>query len=357
MLYIGPQVRNSGMITLRLTGIELDDLAEALDDPELPERTKLKLLVIRMHHEGAGNGFIAKVLRLSLNTPVSYLKQYQSGGLCALVEDRYYRPSSSLEPFMACLRCSFQAVPAPNAKEAMARIEALTGMKLSESQVRRTMRGMGMVWRKAAPLPGKADPQLQFDFYTNEMLPRLTEAAEGSRKVFFVDAAHFVLGSFLGMVWCFSRVFIRTSPGRQRYNVLGAVESHGTSLVTIRSTDNVTAQTVCALLRKVRQRNPGIPITIVLDNVRYHRSREVVALAGDLDIELLYLPAYSPNLNLIERLWKLVKKQCLVNIFYPDFAGFRAAIDDCIDHLAKGGRKLLHSLLTPNFQFFQFHES
>jgi hypothetical protein len=55
------------------------------------------------------------------------------------------------------------------------------------------------------------------------MLPRLAEAAAGKRKVFFVDAAHFVLGSFLGMIWCISRVFIKTSPGRKCSNLLGAV--------------------------------------------------------------------------------------------------------------------------------------
>jgi transposase len=344
------------VITLHLTEAEIDDIAEALDDPEITDRIKTKLLVIRMHHEGAANTFIGKVLGLSINTPVAYIKQYRSGGLAELIEDRYYRPSSSLEPFWDCLRCSFAAVPSPNAKEAMVRIEKLTGVRLSESQVRRNMKRLGLVWRKTAPLPGKADPQLQFDFYTKEMAPRLAEAAAGTRKVFFIDAAHFVLGSFLGMMWCYSRVFIKTSPGRQRYNVLGAVDSHSKNLITIRSTDNVNAMTVCALLRKIRRYHPDIEITLILDNVRYQHSREVTALADELGIELLYLPAYSPNLNLIERLWRLVKKECLVNRFYPDFTQFREAIDSCLDNLTRSGKKLLHSLLTLNFQFFPIHK-
>jgi len=345
------------MITLELTDAEIDDIAEAMDDPSISDRNKTKLLVIRMHHEGAANKFIAACLNLSVNTPLNYIKEYLDGGLSSVLEDRYYKPSSCLEPYWQCLRCSFEAAPVANAKEAMARIESLTGVRLSESQVRRCMKRLGMVLRKAAPMPGKVDPQMQFDFYRTEMLPRLSEAATGKRKVFFMDAAHFVLGSFLGMIWCFSRVFVKTSPGRQRYNVLGAVDSHSKKLVTIRTTDNINADTVCRLLGMLRSQNPGIPVTLVLDNVRYQHCRAVADRAEALDVELLFLPAYSPNLNLIERLWKLVKKKCLANKFYPNFLQFREAIDSCLDHINKFGRKELHSLLTLNFQLFPIHNS
>ena len=349
--------RKALVITLELTEAELNDIAEAMDDPSLGDRYKTKLLVIRMHHQGATNKFISEVLNLGINTPVSYIKDYQSGGLAEVLEDRYYRPSSSLEPFWDCLRCSFEAVPVANAKEAMARIESLTGVRLSESQVRRSMKRLGMALRKVAPVPGKADPQMQLDFYQTEMLPRLAEAAAGKRKVFFMDAAHFVLGSFLGMIWCFSRVFLKTSAGRQRYNILGAVDSHSKKLFTIRTTDNINAATVCEMLKKLRSAHPEIPITLVLDNARYQHCRKVAEEAAAWDLELLFLPAYSPNLNLIERLWKLVKKKCLTNKYYPNFAEFREAIDSCLKEINRFGKKELHSLLTLNFQFFPTHES
>ena len=357
MIWILRELRIHSVITLHLTEAEIENIAEVLDDPGIDDRIKTKLLVIRMHHEGATNRFIGNVPGPGINTPVAYIKQYRSGGLAEVIEDRYYRPSSSLEPFWGCLRCSFAALPSPNAKEAMARIEKLTGVRLSESQARRNMRRLGLVWRKAAPLPGKADPRLQFDFHTKEMAPRLAEAAAGTRKVFFIDAAHFVLGSFPGMVWCYPRVFARTSPGRQRYNVLGAVDSHSKNLTSIRSTENVNAATVCALLHKIRRCHPDIDITLIPDDVRYQHCRDVTALAAGPGIELLYLPAYSPNLNLIERLWRLVKKECLVNKFYPEFAQFREAIDSCLDNLTRSGGKMLHSLLTLNFQLFPIHES
>ncbi|MGJ8641347.1 MAG: hypothetical protein ACSHYA_18300 [Opitutaceae bacterium] len=74
------------------------------------------------------------------------------------------------------------------------------------------MKSIGMKVGKACSIPGKVDPQLQLQFYTNELLPKLEQAHKGQRKVFFVDVAHFVMGAFLGMIWCFSRVFIKTTP-------------------------------------------------------------------------------------------------------------------------------------------------
>jgi transposase len=338
------------MTHLHLSAQQLEDIAEALDDSAIEHYYKQKILVLRMHHEGVAHGFIGRILNISQPTLRAYLVEYQEGGLAALLEDRAYRPSSSLAPFWNCLRCSFAAAPVPNAKAAAARIERLTGVRLSESQVRRAMKQMGMTLKKAAPLPGKVDEQLQLNFFAQEMTPRLEQAAKGERKVLFVDAAHFVMGAFLGMMWCFARPFIRTSSGRQRYSVLGAVDSHSKEIISLRTEGNINAGSVCELLALVRTRHPDIAITLIMDNARYQRCAPVSAKAAELGIELLFLPAYSPNLNLIERLWKLVKKRCLTNRYYDSFSAFRAAIDNCFHDLANSPE--LHSLLTLNFQFF-----
>lgn len=143
-----------------------------------------------------------------------------------------------------CSKIAATAAPVANAKMAVQRIEQLTGICLSESQCRRTMKRMGMSLKMSAPLPGKVDEQLQLEFYTQEMTPRLEQAAKGERKVFFVDAAHFVLGAFLGLIWRFARPFIRTAPGRQRYSVLGAVDSHSKEIITHQTTGKINAQCV-----------------------------------------------------------------------------------------------------------------
>ena len=88
----------SGMIQLEITEQELADIAEAIDDPATTEKVKRKLLALRMHHEGAKAGFIAKVLNVHQNSITNYLKEYRDGGLTATVEDRHYRPLSVLAP-------------------------------------------------------------------------------------------------------------------------------------------------------------------------------------------------------------------------------------------------------------------
>ena len=120
-------------------------------------------------------------------------------------------------------------------------------------------------------------------------------------------------------------------------------------MVTVRTTESINAQTICQLARIIYEKYPGEPITLVLDNARYQRNRQVTELAAELGIELLYLPTYSPNLNLIERVWKFVKSKCLRNRYYEDFGKFRGAIDSFLDSLNGSNKILLESLLTEKF--------
>lgn len=170
--------------------------------------------------------------------------------------------------------------------------------------------------------------------------------------MYFVDASHFVLASFLGWVWCFVRLYVRAASGRQRYNVLGALNAVTHELVTEVNTTYTTATSVCALLQKIAARGASAPVTLVLDNARYQRCSLVQDLAKALGIELLFLPSYSPNLNLIERLWKFVKKEVLNSRHHQDFNRFQAAIDGCLADLTTKHREKLATLLTHNFQTY-----
>jgi hypothetical protein len=75
------------------------------------------------------------------------------------------------------------------------------------------------------------------------------------------------------MIWCFTRVFVRSGSGRQRYSVLGAIETRDHDLVTVRTEGSVNAQTVCTLMSQIQEKYPGEAITLVMDNARYQRNR------------------------------------------------------------------------------------
>ena len=106
------------------------------------------------------------------------------------------------------------------------------------------------------------------------------------------------------------------------------------------------------LIKIAARRKPAIPITIVLDNARYQRCKLVMEKAVELEIELLFLPPYSPNLNLIERLWKFVKKEVLYSKYYDNFEKFKEAITNCLEETETKHKKALDSLLTLKFQTF-----
>ena len=95
------------------------------------------------------------------------------------------------------------------------------------------------------------------------------------------------------------------------------------------------------------------PVTLVLDNARYQRNALVMGLAQELGIELLFLPSYSPNLNLIERLWRFVKRRAAYGKYHPTFADFRAAVQDVLDCVPTTHAEKLASLMTLNFQEFE----
>jgi transposase len=175
----------------------------------------------------------------------------------------------------------------------------------------------------------------------------------GKRAVLFIDAAHFVLAPFLGILWTFARIFIKAPSGRKRFNVLGALDAITHQLIMVTNDTYINAESVCVLLREIKLQYCDIPITLVLDNARYQYCKLVIELAAILDIELLFLPTYSPNLNLIERLWKFVKKQVLYSKYYSNFTDFKQAIIACLNQTTTTHKKKLDSLLTLRFQTFE----
>ena len=206
-------------------------------------------------------------------------------------------------------------------------------------------------------IPAKADPEQQAVFLQDVLEPRLAEAKAGQRAVFFVDAAHFVLAAFLGYLWSLKRIFIQSPSGRQRFNVLGALNAVTHELITVTNDTYINAASACELLHKLADLHLDVPITLVLDNARYQKCDLVQTTAKGLNIELCFLPPYSPNLNLIERLWKFVKKECLYSEYYTDFTKFKTAIRDCLGQTHTTHKDALDSLLTLRFQTFEKPQS
>jgi transposase len=316
-------------------------------------RVQRKMEALYLKSQGLAPEDICRLCAISKTTFYRYLHTYHDGGIEALKEVPFYRRQSQLAAYHTSLEADFRQRPPASVAEAAARIADLTGLERGPTQVRQFLKSLGMKPRKVGQIPAKADVTAQEAFKTEPLEPRLAEAKAGQRIVFFMDAAHFVFAPFLGLVWCFERLFVKAPSGRQRFNVLAALNATTRELFSVTNLTDITSETVCELLRLLAGAHPGVPLTIVLDNARYQRCALVQSLAHRLGIELLFLPAYSPNLNLIERFWKFVKKTCLYSKYYADHHAFQHAIIDCIAQAPDKHKEELESLLTLKFQSFK----
>ncbi len=300
---------------------------------------------------------ICRLCRLSRPTLSIYLKTYLQGGIESLKQLAYQGQASQLNQHQTTIEQEFEKNPPRTSTQASAMIEQLTGIKRSPTQVREFMNRIGMKTRKIGYVPGKAaNPdkiEEQEKFRTEKLEPLLKETKEGKRAAYFVDAVHFVHRAYLGFVWCFQRIFMASPSGRKRFNVLGAINALTHEIITVTNESYINSESVCQLLDKLAALSLTIPITLILDNARYQKCHKLRVHAQQLGIELLYLPSYSPHLNLIERLWKFVRNECLYSKYYETLDDFKKAISDCLHTADTKKKEKLATLLTWNFQSFR----
>jgi transposase len=318
-----------------------------------------KMEVLWLLHHGETHERVATLAGVSRRSVHRYLTDYLKGGLDLIWRCPHKGSVSQLDEQRASLEEYFDKHPPHTAKEAQQIIEQRTGIRRGLTQVRRFLKRLGLKPRKAAaiPVPPKSTPEeharKQAEFLEDKLEPRLEEARAGRRQVLFMDASHFVFATFLGYLWCKARWCVRAASGRKRFNVLGALDAVSYKLIQVTNHSYINAESVCTLLRAVVDAGTGLPITLVLDNARYQKCALVTELAAQLGVELLYLPSYSPNLNLIERLWKFVKKECLNSVHYHNYEAFTTAITQCLDDLPTKHKAAMNSLITHNFQTFE----
>jgi transposase len=202
-------------------------------------------------------------------------------------------------------------------------------------------------------IPVKADIEAQETFKTDILEPLVEQAKAGEIELFFVDAAHFVMQPFLGYLYSLAVRYIKVSSGRQRFSVLGALNAVTKEVVTFTDHGYINALSVCELLDKLHEQRRRLLQVVIMDNARYQRCTLVTEKAFELGIQIVFLPPYSPNLNLIERLWKFVKKKVLYNQYYPKYEQFHQAISKCLKQTDTTYKEDLDTLLVANFQSFK----
>lgn len=340
------------MLQFSFTEEEINLLKEEkANNPHPIIRRKAEVIYLRSLN--IENKLIEKISLVSHTTITDYVRQYQQGGIESIKQLNYKGQPSKLNNFKEEIVASLDQNPVGTLKEAKARILEITGVKISINQVKEYLDKVGIKRRKVKQIPDKLDIEAQENFKKQELEPLIEKAKKKLIHLFFVDAAHFVHMPFLGFLYSLTAVFVKASAGRKRYNVLGALNAITKEIVTFTNFSYINSYSICSLMDELKVKYFDLPISLILDNAKYQNNKFVKAYADQLGIELVFLPAYSPNLNLIERLWKFIKKEVLYSTYYKNFSDFINAINQCLEDTNGKHKKALSTLLTLKFQSFE----
>ena len=236
----------------------------------------------------------------------------------------------------------------PDAKSVIAHIGKLYGIRYSVSGVTDLLHRLGFSYKKPTHVPGKQDPVRQQAFV--RQYDRIKARKGENDPIYFADATHPQHNSIPSYGWIKKgqEKELKANCGRQRLNINGAI-----NIKTLESTtgfyDTINADSAIDLFSKIEAKHPNAKVIyIIVDNARYYHSRLLKKSLKKTKIKLIFLPPYSPNLNLIERYWKFFKKKVMNNRYYETFGEFKRA---CESFFRKRTKYLpeLQSLLTENF--------
>ena len=326
-------------------------------DNNLKLRTRLNILFLTKKFDNAN--LIAEISGVSTGQVFKIIKIYNNFGIDGIKTIKHNKQESKLMGFADLICHEFKNKSPSSIKEANMIIYQLTGLRRSLTQVRKFLKKLGMKYLKPLLIPtGKKETDLsekvktQKAFVKNELSKAMRDAEKGKCKLLFMDSSHMQLACMLGFIWCFIRPCLPALPLRGRVNVIGATSFYGDDFIYDINQTTVDQDAIIKFLKKIRSKFRKHKVTIVLDNASYHHAAKVEEIAKSLNITLLFLPVASPNLNIIERLWKLIKSKFLKNRIFLSLDELENALSNNLKTLKKKHKKDLASLLTPKFQHF-----
>ena len=300
-----------------------------------------RLHVIILYDDGLSISKIASLFYLDEETIRSYIESFRNDGMPDLKIFRYKGKQPQLnKEQLDELKLHLSSKIYIKSKDVCSYVLTEYGIKYGRKGMAKLLKRLGFVYKKPKVVPGKANGKRQEELLKNTLEPYLEKASD-EHPVYFSDAVHPThnVQPHYGWILKGSDKAVKTNSGRQRVNINGAVCFH---------TKDVVYRETVSLLANIRSRhNVAIEITVVSDNARYNRATEVTNYASQHKIKLLYLPPYSPNLNLIERLRKYLKEK-VCSTYYEHFGEFKKAITDFLDNIGTYKDDLL-SILSPNF--------
>ena len=324
---------------------ELEQEHRQLKDKHQADRIKAVIALAN----GWSPAQVAEILLFDERTSRLLFERYQLGGIQALIENHHPGAESKLnDKQLRQLDRYLQEHLQTNSKAVIAYIRKQYGVAYTLSGITDLLHRMGFSYKKPTHVPGKQDIAQQAAFLAK--YKRIKARKGKNDAIYFADATHPQHNSIPSYGWIKTGQDkeLKANCGRQRLNINGAI-----NIETLESVvgfyETIDAQAARDLCAKLEAKHPlARRIYVIVDNARYYRNRWLKKILRGTKIKLIFLPPYSPNLNLIERYWKFFKKMVMNNCYYETFAEFKQA---CEAFFRKSKKYLpqLRTLLTENF--------
>lgn len=322
------------------------------------KRDYVKVTVLLMLDLGETPPKIALFLGIDDSTVYRYLENYQTNGLDKYLENNYLGYWGKLNSFqLARLKRELKSKLYENAKEICEFIEGEFGVRYEAEGLVPLLHRIGFEYKKTKQVPCKADAVAQAKFI--EEFKQTQASQEEDEVSYFIDAVHPTLNSEPSYGWIEKgeEYQIQSNSGRTRANLLGALNPNQVTDIIAKEYKTINWESALDFIGEIRKKNPQAKkIRIYSDNAGYFKKLERDGLIEDERIEIIWLPTYSANLNLIERLWKFMKKETLKNKYYGTAKGFREKIWEFFANL-ESYKTQLETLLTCNFRVVSFSQS
>ncbi len=331
-----------------LTAREVLILHEAHHSSRL-RKSADRIKTILFLNEGYSYAQTAKLLLLDDITIRRYEKEYKKKGIDGLLENRYQGSLANLTKEQeAGLKKHLRSKIYQTVKGVIAYVEKTYQISYSIEGMTHLLHRMKFTYKKTKVIPGKVNIEKQEQFKGEYELLKTTKKPED--KIYFVDASHPHHNNrpFYGWIYKGEEKVIKTNSGRKRINLNGAVNIEDMD-ITVLSEETINSHAMMRLILTLEEKQSTGEIYLILDNARYNHSYELQLFLEDHPrVHLKYLPAYSPNLNTIERLWKFYYKKHQ-DMYFEKFKEFEQEVLSFFKNINQYEAEL-KTLLTDSFQ-------
>ena len=314
---------------------------------------RLRLCVILSSSEGISPELIAQTHRISVSSVYLYLSDYEKENKTQH-EPRGGTESKLNKEQTQELSLYLQQVTYLHTKDICRYVKSKYGIKYSRSGMNQWLLKHGFVYKEPLKVPGKLDPEKQMQFV--EKYEEIKSNLKASEEIYFLDAVHpeFQSQAVCGWILKAETKTLPTTNKQFRLHFLGAVNLENMSILT-REYKTINGENMIDYLKNLEAHSTASKIHLICDNGRANKNKALAEYLKTSKIEIHYLPPYSPNLNPIERLWKIMRERKTYNKCYEDFAEFAVSIRSFFfEEIPKLGITL-KKRINDNFQLIELN--